>query len=794
MRGVTFVTGGVCFMAAKPTQPTSPRYRLDAVALTLFAAGLLLAAAVASCRPLSGGANWLGEPGDDAAALLVEPLGWAATVFLAGWFVLAGLMVANRSPRRLAVRVAGWAVLVACAAVAVDWFAAGLPQASAAGRGGSVGAYLRFNLEDALDPLTAQLAFAVTVLAGLVLAADWLVVRVARSLWSALRGVWKALVWGNDRVADGSEKVLAGLGSAAKVVGQGATGIAKVAKAAVPARKPVSVSTDTPVPIASAVPITHPPEPEPTAPEDIPIHVHGGPTPVPLLRAVPPPDEAVASEDYEIPPLTLLNDPEPFPVEDHEQKLREVAALLEKTCLDFGITIKVVGIHTGPVITQYEVALETGLRLNKVTTLADDLALNLRVPSVRVVAPLPGRNTVGIEVPNEIRQTVRLKELVSALAAAPKVAKFKLPIFVGKDVEGRPLAYDLADMPHLLIAGRTGTGKSVCLNTLILSLLLTRRPDECRMILIDPKKVELSDYAQIPHLMTPVVKDAKKAEAILAWAVDKMEERYEWLHRARVRHVAAYNALPFDEIARRVNPDTEDELRNIPRQMPYIVIVIDEVADLIMQMKKEIESSIILLAQKSRAAGIHLVLATQKPTVDVITGLIKSNLPARICFQVNSRSDSAVVLDEKGAEKLLGRGDMLLLQNGGTIRAQGAFVEDKEIEKVVNAVATDSPNYDSELLNLKTRDQMEQGGGGGEVGDKLRERDPLYEQAVEIVIREQRGSTSLLQRALGIGYGKASRFIDYMAEDGIVGAYNGSNARQVLVTPEDWESRKKAAG
>jgi len=346
-------------------------------------------------------------------------------------------------------------------------------------------------------------------------------------------------------------------------------------------------------------------------------------------------------------------------------------------------------------------------------------------------------------------------------------------------------------MPHLLIAGRTGTGKSVCLNTIIISLLLARRPDECRMILIDPKKVELSDYAQIPHLMTPVVKDEKKAEAILGWAVEKMEERYEWLHRARVRNIASYNELPFEEIARRVNPDSEEELRAIPRKMPYIVILIDEVGDLMMKMKKEIEGNIILLAQKSRAAGIHLILATQKPTVDVITGLIKSNLPARICFQVTNRSDSAVVLDEKGAERLLGMGDMLYLTNGVLTRAQGAYVDDREIERIVNSIATDTPNYDSELLNLKTREQLENGGGTS-VGEKLRERDPLYEQAVEVVIREQRGSTSLLQRALGIGYGKASRFIDYMAEDGIVGGFHGSNARQVLVTPDEWTARKNA--
>lgn len=796
-------------MPAKSTQPLPARFRLDAVVLTLFASGGLLVAAVGWSAPIAGRPNPLGEAGEWVAALLLDPLGWAVTVFLAAWFILAGLLVVSRSPLRIIVRFLGWATLVTWTAVGVDWWGQGLPQVSTAGRGGSLGAYLRFEMEDALDPLLAIAAFWTTFLVGLLLAADFAVRGSLRIVWTTIRALWKAAVWGNDRVADGSDKVLTGLGSAAKVVGQGATELAKAANGAVkaaaavmPARKPatpasslaaatasVSVSVDTPPPVGSPIAITRPPEP--TKPEEIPIHVHDGPTPIPLLRAGPAPEDQPSNIDYELPPLSLLNDPEPFPVEDHQHKLREMATLLEKTCLDFGVNVKVVGIHTGPVITQYEVSLETGLRLNKVTTLADDLALNLRVASVRVVAPLPGRNTVGIEVPNEIRQAVRLKEVVTALASTPKVAKFKLPIFLGKDVEGRALAYDLATMPHLLIAGRTGTGKSVCLNAIIISLLLSRRPDECRMILLDPKKVELSDYAHIPHLMTPVVTDEKKAEAILAWAVDKMEERYEWLHRARVRNIASYNELPYEEIVRRVNPDTEEELKSVPRKMPYIVIVIDEVGDLIMKMKKEIEGNIILLAQKSRASGIHLILATQKPTVDVITGLIKSNLPARICFKVASRSDSAVVLDEKGAERLLDKGDMLFLQPGSStiIRAQGAYVEDKEIEGVVSAIATDTPNYDSELLNLKTRDQAE-GTGSGEVGEKLRERDPIYEQAVEIVIREQRGSTSLLQRALGIGYGKASRFIDFMAEDGIVGAYNGSNARQVLIAHADWESRK----
>ncbi len=792
-------------MAEKNSTSALPRWRFDAVAVTLFLSGALLAAALGSARILTGGSNLFGSWGEWLAVLLLEPFGWASFVLLAGWFVLTGLLILTRAPGRLLLRSAGWCVLTTCAAVGADWFGAGLPAPSVAGRGGSVGAYLRFTLEDATQPEVAYAIFTIAVLVGLFLAVSRLVIGCSRVAGRVLARAWTCGVWLNDRVADVMEKaVLLALG-VCRGITRGLVALAvrskpatstKLAVAKKAAPVPItSVSVATPAPAKSPLALgvkeeeTRPALPD-LKPEDIPIHVHAGPRVSPVVRAAPPPEEPATDAEYELPPLTLLNDPEPFPAEHHEQKLREVAQLLEKAFLDYGVNVKVVGIHTGPVITQYEIALETGLRLNKVTNLADDLALNLRVPTVRIVAPLPGRNTVGIEVPNEIRQTVPLKELVAALAPTPKVSKFKLPLFIGKDVEGRPLACDLATMPHLLIAGSTGTGKSVCLNTIIVSLLLTRRPDECRMILIDPKKVELTDYAQIPHLMTPVVTKDEKAAAILAWAVEKMEERYEWLHRARVRNIASYNELPFEEIARRVNPDTEEELRAIPRQMPYIVIVVDEVGDLMMKMKKEIEGNIIMLAQKSRAAGIHLILATQKPTVDVVTGLIKSNLPARICFRVTNRSDSAVVLDEKGGERLLGKGDMLFLQTGQLTRAQGAFLEDEEIRRVVNAIATDTPNYDSELQNLKTREQLE---AGGDMGEKLRERDPLYEQAVEIVIREQRGSTSLLQRALGIGYGKASRFIDFMAEDGIVGAYNGSNARQVLLSPDEWEARRKGA-
>jgi S-DNA-T family DNA segregation ATPase FtsK/SpoIIIE len=299
--------------------------------------------------------------------------------------------------------------------------------------------------------------------------------------------------------------------------------------------------------------------------------------------------------------------------------------------------------------------------------------------------------------------------------------------------------------------------------------------------------LELSEYGRIPHLMHPVVKDMKKAEAILGWAVDKMEERYDILSRARVRNIAGYNELGAEEIYRRLNPADEDERARIPEKMPYIVIFVDEMNDLMMTMRKEVEGHIIRLAQKSRAAGIHLVVATQKPTVDVITGLIKSNLPARICFQVSSRTDSRVVLDEMGAEKLLGKGDMLFLQPGTStiVRAQGTYASDQEITKVCGHLECE-PAFSRELIQLSSSSRS-----GQDALEAMRQRDELYEAAIEIVVRERRGSTSLLQRALGIGYGRAARLIDFMAEDGIVGPYNGSNAREVLMTEEQWETMRQ---
>ena len=489
--------------------------------------------------------------------------------------------------------------------------------------------------------------------------------------------------------------------------------------------------------------------------------------------------------DYELPSLDLLLPTEYLELDQQEQEVRDRAKVLEKTFAEFGFKVRVVEIETGPVISQYEIELEAGLRLAKITNLADDLAIALRVPSVRIVAPIPGKNSVGIEVPNTTRQMVRLREVIEETQA--KSRTMKIPIYLGKDVAGNPMVVDMASLPHLLIAGRTGTGKSVCLNSIIVSMLMTRRPDEVRMLMIDPKMVELTPYKSLPHLMHPVVTDMKKAEAILAWAVEKMEQRYALLASAGVRHLTQYNQLGRDELLRRIGPASEEEAAAIPTTMPFIVMIADEIADMMMTAGKEIEQYIIRLAQKSRAVGIHLILATQKPTVDVITGLIKSNLPARIAFQVASRTDSRVVLDECGADRLLGNGDMLFLSPGTSqiLRGQGTFVSDDEIGSVMAAIGTSEPQYAAELVNL----QPAAAGDAPKGGPSPKDRDELYDAAVEVVIREGRGSVSLLQRALGVGYGRGARLIDFMAEDGVVGQYAGSQAREVLITMEQWADR-----
>jgi S-DNA-T family DNA segregation ATPase FtsK/SpoIIIE len=428
----------------------------------------------------------------------------------------------------------------------------------------------------------------------------------------------------------------------------------------------------------------------------------------------------------------------------------------------------------------YELELAAGVKVSQISNLANDMARALGAGSVRVVAPLPGRHTIGIEAPNSQRETVRLKELIQHGGSRPE--RMQIPLYLGKSSSGEVLVSDLGKMPHLLIAGTTGSGKSVCINSIITSILMMRRPDEVKFILIDPKMVEMTMFESIPHLMCPIVTETKRAEQILEWATTKMDERYELLAEARVRNLASYNKLGAEEIIRRFNPSTPQEEAQIPKKMAHMVIVIDELADLMMTAAKEIEAYIVRLAQKSRAVGIHLVVATQRPQATVVTGLIKSNMPARIGFRVAARMDSRIILDQNGAETLLGEGDMLFLKPGTSdlMRSQGAFVDDKEINKITKFLEdVAQPQFHPELMQLNRIDASAIG------------KDDLFDEAVRIVLETKRGSVSLLQRRLGIGYARASRIIEMMAAAGVLGAHRGSQAREVVMTLDEYDRLQK---
>ncbi|GAN34555.1 MAG: DNA translocase FtsK [Candidatus Brocadia sp. AMX2] len=482
---------------------------------------------------------------------------------------------------------------------------------------------------------------------------------------------------------------------------------------------------------------------------------------------------------YRLPPSDLLEKPVFKEYADDWDQITQRAQVLKNTLEQFNVKSEVVEIERGPVITMYELELAPGTKVGKVVGLSDDLAIALKAPSVRVVAPLMGKSSIGLEVPNIQRKMVMLRELLDASEEVRK--KMAIPLLIGKDVAGNPVISDLASMPHLLIAGTTGSGKSVCLNSVILSILFLRHPSDVQLLLVDPKMVEFSLFREIPHLISPVVTDMKKAAAVLEWAVNKMEERYALLASVGVKHINGYNRLGMSEIKRRLNPDGDANLEDVSFYLPHIVIVVDELADLMMVASKEVEASVIRLSQKSRAVGIHLILATQRPSVDVITGLIKSNLPSRISFYVASKVDSRTILDQNGAEKLLGSGDMLFLPPGTSklVRVQGAYVSDEEVKNAVEYLRKcAAPKFSPELKCWKGASDRENNA-----------KDNLYNEAVRIILETQRGSVSLLQRRLEIGYSRAAKLIDLMAEDGIVGEYKGSQAREVFLTLEDWDAQ-----
>ncbi len=703
--------------------------------------------------------NPCGPVGARIATLGHTLFGTAVWFLLLGWFVLTLRVLLQKGVRDPWIRLGGGILLLVTVASVVQVLKPDFGVPPLVGSGGYLGAGVTAILQLHLGLIGMSLVLGSTGIVGLVLCSDLILPSI--SLRRYREGSLQSPMITVDRAESPTLP-------------------------AIPRSHALPSSAESPVP-GSTEP-TRRPAPAIAGPDDEPSPQNLSPKTnetAPRAPHAPP----APSMDYEPPPIELLEPPSATPVHEHQASIQNRAMMLEKTLLEHGCQVRVVQIDTGPVITQFEIELEAGLRVSKIVGLANDLAIALAVPSVRIVAPIPGKTTVGIEVPNELRSMVRLREIIEGVNEAEGLKRAHIPLFLGKDVKGNPLAFDLAAMPHLLIAGRTGTGKSVCLNAMIGSILMTRRPDECKLILVDPKMVELSQYKQVPHLMHPVVTDMKKAEALLAWACEKMDERYTYLARAGVRSLHSYNALGAEEIFSRLQPEDEEEQKRIPTFMPHIVIVVDEMSDMMMTAAKEVESHIVRLAQKARAVGMHLIVATQKPTVDVITGLIKGNLPARIAFQVSSRGDSRVVLDEMGADKLLGNGDMLFLIPGTShlVRAQGTYVSDTELERLCNYLAQYPVEFSKELMQLRVGGKLD----GKDRAQALKERDELYESAIEVIIREQRGSCSLLQRALGIGYGRAARLIDFMAEDGIVGEYKSGAAREVLYSLEEWELLKE---
>ena len=483
----------------------------------------------------------------------------------------------------------------------------------------------------------------------------------------------------------------------------------------------------------------------------------------------------VEDEHYEFPPVQLLSEGEKKGVKGGKKAVADTATKLQKTLYSFGVSAKVENVSVGPAITRYELKPAEGVRVSKIANLADDIALNLAAETIRIEAPIPGKQAVGIEVPNKENEIVHLRDIIDCDEF--KNHKSKLAFALGKDVAGQAVVTDIAKMPHVLIAGATGSGKSVCINTLIASIIYKAKPSEVKLVMVDPKVVELSVYNGIPHLLIPVVTDPKKAAGALAWAVQEMVNRYSLFASKNVRDIKGYNEAL----------DEEGE----GQKLPQIVIIIDELSDLMMVSPKDVEDSICRLAQMARAAGMHLVIATQRPSVDVITGIIKANVPSRISFAVSSQVDSRTILDMAGAEKLLGKGDMLFYPSGAPkpVRIQGAFISDKEVEKVVDFIKNNGEaTYNDEIIkqieNANSTDKEL------DASDENDNTDELLMDAIDVVVETGQASTSFIQRRFKVGYARAGRIIDQMEERGIISGFQGSKPREVLISKERWEELK----
>ncbi len=485
---------------------------------------------------------------------------------------------------------------------------------------------------------------------------------------------------------------------------------------------------------------------------------------------------------YHFPPLSLLETSKVADTRSETEELQTNGDMLVQTLKSFGVTARIVDISRGPSVTRYELQPAAGVKISKITNLSDDIAMNLAASGVRIEAPIPGKAAVGIEVPNKTRSVVRMRDLMESNTFT--MAKSKLTVALGRDLAGAVAVADLAKMPHLLIAGTTGSGKSVCVNSMIVSILYKSTPDEVRFLLIDPKVVEFGVYNGIPHLLVPVVTDPRKAAGALNWAVTEMLKRYKIFAQCNVRDLAGYNRLAQER-------GYKDEDGQPMLHMPQIVIIIDELSDLMMAAPNEVEDSICRLAQMARAAGMHLVVATQRPSVDVVTGLIKANIPSRIALTVSNGVDSRTILDSVGAEKLLGQGDMLFSPIGAQkpMRIQGCFVSDSEIESIVNFLKkSQNSDYDENIMDEIEKNAVAE--HKGEESGNTDSGDPMMNDAIKCVVEAGQASTSLLQRRLRLGYARAGRLIDEMEQMGIVGPHEGSKPRAVLMTYQQYLERQ----
>lgn len=725
--------------------------------------------------------NFVGPAGAYVAWALRFAIGYGSYFLVALFLFWALAQWTERKPQSPWLKVLSGSLffISSCSMLAI---ASGADASRQFNWGGIVGFFTGYLLQELFGPSAIIIASSLFVV-SLLLATDFMfvplilmTVKKSREMMAAQRGdAPPAATKGKEKAAKEKEKpslkstVLPASAGKSAVAGPGAK---------------LPLKGDVPKPEAGK-PVAPPPAPEPVKP----IIRTSAPSvvkkPEPKKEPVPTAPTKFAPQDtadqgaYVLPALSLLDDPKHVASgADVNALIEEQSRILQKTLEDFGIEAKVVEVEQGPVITRFELQPASGVRLQKISALQDNIALAMQATSVRILAPIPGKSRVGIEVPNPEKQLVSLKEVLQSEAMVNH--KSKLAFVIGKDSAGAPLVADLDDLPHLLIAGQTGSGKSICVNSLIMSLLFRTTPEEVRLILVDPKRVELTNYNGLPNLLLPVVTETEKAPAALSYLISEMDRRYKVLQQFSVRDVESYNAKLADDPPA-PGPNGEPP----PRPYPYIVTIVDELADLMTTQRKEVETSIQRLAQLARAVGIHLVLATQRPSVDVITGVIKANFPSRISFAVTSGTDSRTVLDEVGAESLLGKGDLLYMnpREPHLKRGQGAWVSGKEIDRTVNYITKmRKAQYDPTILQSASKKDSQ--------AKNFRD-DEYYPEACRTIVSSGQASVSTLQRRLGLGYTRAARLVDMMEEDGIVGPSKGAKPRDILISVDELEEKIK---